>query len=254
MGAGHAHALYVHDHTPVHRLAPEVKLVAAFGFVLLVALTPRQAVAVFLIDLLAILVVIRSARLPWRFVAARLLVVLPFVLFAFLVPFVASGERVDLLGLSVSRDGLWGTWNVIAKASLGGLTSITLAGTTEVADILRGLERLRVPRTLTAIAAFMIRYLEVLAGEIGRMHRSMLARGYEARWLSEARPMASAAGALFIRSYERGERVHHAMLSRGYTGTMPDVALAERDQPTWLASLVLPAVAGLALLAWLVVA
>ncbi|MEX0945743.1 MAG: energy-coupling factor transporter transmembrane component T, partial [Acidimicrobiia bacterium] len=84
-----------------------------------------------------------------------------------------------------------------------------------------GLRRLRVPAAITAIAAFMIRYLEVIAGELHRMRVAMTARGYSPSWLAQTRPMATAAGALFIRTYERGERVHQAMLARGFTGDMP---------------------------------
>jgi cobalt/nickel transport system permease protein len=162
MGAGHAHALYVHEHSLLHRLAPEVKLVAAFGFVVLIAITPREAVWAFAVYAAIVVSLMAVARFRVRFVIARMAVVLPFVLFAFLIPFIASGEEIQVLGVSVSREGLWGAWNILAKATLGVMVSILLAGTTEVPDILRGLGRLHVPASLTAIASFMMRYLEVI--------------------------------------------------------------------------------------------
>ena len=217
MGAGHAHALYVHEHSPVHRLAPESKLVAAFVFVFAAAVTPREAIWAFLIYAAALGALIILAKLPVRFVLARLLVVVPFIAFAFLVPFIASGEQVEVLGVSVSRAGLWGTWNIVTKATIGATVSIVLAATTEIPEMLRGMAVLKVPAPLTAIAMFMVRYLELVAGELGRMRVAMTARGYDPRWLWQARPIAASAGALFIRSYERGERVHAAMLARGYT-------------------------------------
>ena len=79
MATGHAHALYVHGHSPVHRLAPEVKVAAAFLFVIGVALTPNEGTWAFAVDALALVVVVRLAELPLRFVASRALVVLPFV-------------------------------------------------------------------------------------------------------------------------------------------------------------------------------
>ncbi len=243
MGAGHAHALYVHEHSPVHRLAPQVKLAAAFGFVLAVAVTPREAMWAFAIDAIALAVVVRLARLPVAFVLTRLAVVLPFITFAFLIPFVGSGDRVEVLGVSVSQAGLWGAWNVIAKATLGATVSILLAATTEIPSILRGMAQLRVPETLTAIAAFMIRYLELIAGDLRRMRTAMTARGYDPRWLWQARPIASSAGALFIRSYERGERVHAAMLSRGYTGAMPALDRRAATTREWLAAATVPGAA-----------
>ncbi len=241
MGAGHAHALYVHEHSSIHKLAPEAKLVAAFLFVVAAAVTPREAVWAFLVDALALVAVIVAAKLPVRFVLARLLVVVPFIAFAFLVPFIASGEQVELWGISVSRDGLWGMWNIIAKATIGATVSIVLAATTEIPELLRGLAILKVPAPITAIAMFMVRYLELVATELGRMRVAMTARGYDPRWLWQARPIAASAGSMFIRSYERGERVHAAMLSRGYTGTMPDLNRRRATRGEWLAVAAFPA-------------
>ncbi len=243
MGAGHAHALYVHEHSPVHRLAPEAKVAAAVAFVVAVAITPREATWAFAIDALALVTVTWTARVRPGFVVTRMAVVVPFLLLAVTVPFVAGGEQARLLGVEVSREGLWGAWNIVAKATIGAWTSILLAATTEVPRILRGLERLRVPRAFTTIATFMIRYLEVVTAEVGRIRTAMTARGYDPRWLSQARPIASSAGSVFIRSYERGERVHAAMLSRGFTGTMPDMDDRRAGRREWLSAAVLPLVA-----------
>ncbi len=221
MGAGHAHALYVHEHSPVHRLPPEVKIAAAFTFVACVAVTPREAVWAFAIHAVALAGVVRLARVPVRFLLTRMVVVVPFLGVAVLLPFVAVGDRIEVVGIPLAVEGLWGAWNVVAKAGLGAATSLTLAATTEVPLLLRGLERLRVPSVLTQIAAFMVRYLEVVVGEVQRQRIAMTARGYDPRWLWQVRPIATSAGALFIRSYERGERVHAAMLARGYAGAMP---------------------------------
>lgn len=243
MGAGHAHTLYLHGHTLVHRLAPEVKVAAAFAFVFAVAVTPREAVWAFGAHVAVLAAVVVSARLPIRFLLARLTIVLPFVAFAFLLPFIATGPRVEVLGLSLVSEGLWGLFNILAKALLGATASIVLTGTTEQARILKGLERLRVPAVMTTIAAFMLRYLELLADELRRVRTAMTSRGYDPRWLWQARPIASSAGALFIRSYERGERVHAAMVSRGFTGTMPSLDDRRASAAEWLVAASVPLVA-----------
>ena len=251
MGAGHAHALYVHEHSPLHRLPPHVKIVATFATVVTVAVTPPEAWPVFGVAAAALLATARVARVPVRFVAARLAVVVPFLLMAATVPFVASGPRVEFLGVRVSEPGLVAGGGIAARALLGATSSILLVATTEVPRLLAGLERLRLPAVLVQIATFMVRYLEVVAGELGRMRRAMVARGHDPRWLWQARPLAAATGALFVRSYERGERVHTAMLARGYTGAMPPL----REEPpvpaaVWAGALLLPAVVALALLTW----
>jgi cobalt/nickel transport system permease protein len=243
MGARHAHPLYVHGHSRVHRLAPEVKVACAVAFVFAVAVTPREAVWAFAVHAAVLLAVGALSGVGVRFVLTRLTVILPFIAFALFIPFVGSGERSDVLGLSLSREGLWGAWNVAAKAVLGATVSILLAGTTEIPRLLTGMTRLRVPSALTMIASFMVRYLEVLAAEVRRMRIAMASRGYAPRWLWQARPVATSAGALFVRSFERGERVHAAMLSRGYTGEMPDLHQRRATAREWVVAGVMPAAA-----------
>lgn len=240
MGAGHAHALYVHEHSFVHRLAPQVKVASGFGFVLLVAITPREAVWGFLIYATAIVAVAIASKIRPIFMALRLLGILPFVAFAFLIPFIASGQQIEVLGVEVSREGLWAAWNILAKASIGAATSIVLAATTEVPDILAGMNRLKVPVVLTSIAGFMIRYLELIVEEIGRIRVAMASRGYDPRWLWQARPIATSAGAMFVRSYERGERVYDAMVARSFTGEMPELRRRDPTARDWLVGAMLP--------------
>jgi cobalt/nickel transport system permease protein len=235
MGAGHAHPLYVHEHSPIHRLVPETKIVAAFGMVVCIALTPREAVWAFGLYALLLLTLDLVARIPLRFVVLRLVAVAPFVLFALFLPFLGTGDTTRILGVQVSIDGVWSAWNIIAKAALGASVSIVLTATTEVTELIRGLGILRVPVLFTSIATFMIRYMELLSDELGRMRVAMTARGYDPRWLAQARPIATSAGALFVRSYERGERIHDAMLSRGFTGEMPVFERRRATSAEWLA-------------------
>lgn len=247
------HHLYLPGDTAVHRLAPEAKLVAHIAFVVAVALTPREAVAVFAVDALSLVVVVTVARVPVRALVRRLAVIVPFVIFAVTVPLLGGGERVDVAGLAVSIQGLWAGWNIVVKALLGATASIVLSATTPIPDIIGGLGRLRVPSTVVAIVSFMFRYLDIVGDQLKRMRTAMVARAHDPRWLWQARPMAASAGALFVRSYERGERIHDAMLARGFTGVMPDLEQRRASSREWVVAGVLPVVAttGLAAaLAW----
>ena len=249
MAAGHSHALHVHGHSVVHRLAPRAKVAGALALVVSVALTPRDAVWAFGVHAVVVAAVVAAAGLRPGFVAARLVVITPFVVFALLLPFVAGGERIDVVGVAVSRDGALGALNVLAKAGLGATTSIVLAATTTPPDLLRGARRLGVPAVVTTIAAFMLRYVEVVVAELARMRRAMTARAYDPRWLWQVRPIASSAGAVFVRSYERGERVHAAMVARGFRGDMPDLAPRRVTGRDWVLGLAPAAVAGVTLVA-----
>ncbi|MCY0945891.1 MULTISPECIES: cobalt ECF transporter T component CbiQ [Streptomyces] len=251
MGAGHAHKLYRHGHSPVHRLPPHCKLAAAFAFVLVVVSTPREAVWAF--GLYAVLVagVAAVARIPAGFLLRRLVIEVPFVAFAVLMPFVAQGERVDVLGMSLSVSGLWGAWNVLAKGTLGVAASVLLASTTELRALLLGLQRLKLPPMLVQIASFMIRYGDVVTDELRRMSIARRSRGFEARGVRHWGVLAKTAGALFIRSYERGERVYLAMVSRGYAGSMPVIDEVTATRTQWAYAAVLPVTAlAVCLMGW----
>jgi cobalt/nickel transport system permease protein len=221
MGAGHGHRLHYHAHSSVHRAEPHVKILALLGFVLVVVATPREWYVAYPGFLAVVLVVIAISRVPYGYLLPRLVVEVPFVVFALLMPFIAQGPQVDVLGVGLSEPGLLAAWGLLAKGTLGVLASLTLAATTEPDDLLRGLQRLRLPDLLVQIMGFMIRYLDVVTGELRRMLTAMRSRGCDPRSPRHWPALAKALGALFVRSYERGERVHLAMLSRGYTGRLP---------------------------------
>jgi cobalt/nickel transport system permease protein len=112
-----------------------------------------------------------------------------------------------------------------------------------MAEILKGFDRLHMPKAFTSIASFMVRYMDVIADDMKRMRVARLSRGYDPRWIWQARAVGASAGALFIRSYERGERVYLAMLSRGFTGEMPSFGMAAATRAMWAAALAVPAAA-----------
>lgn len=245
MAAGHHHALHRPGDSLVHRLPPQCKLLATVAFTLVVVATPRELFLAFAGYALLLAGVAVVARVPPGFVLRRMAIETPFVVFALALPVIGTGERVDVAGLSLSVEGLWAGWNIIAKATLGVVASILLAATTEPRMMLLGAQRLRLPPLLVQIAMFMLRYMDLIMDEMRRMRVAREARGFTARDVRHIPVLARSAGALFIRSYERGERVHLAMLSRGYTGTMPvihDLSAARRQ---WGMALLLP---GLALL------
>ena len=217
----------------------------------IVVSTPREAIWAFGLYAVLLAATAGAARIPAGFLLKRLLIEVPFVAFAVLMPFVAEGPRVHVLGLSLSESGLWGAWNILAKGTLGVAASVLLASTTELRELLLGLQRLKMPPLLVQIASFMIRYGDVITDEMRRMRIARLSRGFEARGVRHWGVLAKSAGALFIRSYERGERVHLAMVSRGYTGTMPVIAETTASRTQWTRAAALPAAAlAVCLLGW----
>ena len=241
--------LYLHRHTPIHGLPAEVKTVSMIAFILIVVFTPPTAYWAFAAYGLMLIVVAVLARIPARVILPRMLVEVPFVIFALLMPFFGTGETVEVLGLTLHVAGLIAMGNILIKGTLGVVASILLAATTPARDLLLGLERLRVPSLLVQIASFMLRYVHVISDEMSRMRLAREARGFRATGVRSWPVIAHSGGALFIRSYERGERVHLAMLSRGYTGRLPVLDPQTTTRADWLVAMVLPAMALVILLA-----
>jgi cobalt/nickel transport system permease protein len=248
VGAGHAHPLHRAGDSPVHRLPSEVKIVSAFLGVLCVVATPREAFAVFGGYLLLLTAVWVVAGIPVAWIARRALIEAPFVVLAVLLPLTGGEPYLPVLGIPLSEPGLLGAWNILVKGTLGVLTSLTLAATTPLPELLLGLQRLRAPALMITIATLMLRYVDVIAGEARRMRLARIARGHDPRFLWQAGATARGVGSLFVRSYERGERVHLAMLSRGWTGEMPRLSDAVTSRRQWALGLA-PAVLALALAA-----
>jgi cobalt/nickel transport system permease protein len=242
-GHGIGDHLYVHKHSLIHDLPAQVKTVAAIAFIFMVVLTPVRAIGAFAIYLGLIFVVVKIADLPFPLVLRRMLIEVPFVLFAVLMPFFGSEPRIEFLGFSLSQAGLWAAFGILAKGTIGVATSITLAATTRARDLLQGLETIRVPELLVQIASFMLRYSAVVTDDLARMKVARESRGFSATGVKHWKVLANSAGALFIRSYERGERVHLAMLSRGYNGTIIDLYKPIATSRDWRIAMTLPILA-----------
>lgn len=224
MGAGHAHPLYRADDSRVHRAPTEVKLVCLVVFVFAVVATPREMFWPYLGFAVILAGVWVLARIPLTWILPRMLIEAPFVVLAVLLPFTEGGERIVFAGTSLSVAGLYAGWGIVIKGTLGVAASLTFAATTPARELPVALSRLGVPSTITPVFVMMLRYIDLLSAEIKRMQIARAARGDSPRLIHQAGAIAKGVGSLFLRSYERGERVHLAMMSRGFTGTIPEMS------------------------------
>lgn len=225
----------------MHRLPAQVKIVTAVAFVFVVVATPRHLWQVFVGYALLVVGLVALAGLPPTTVLRRMMVELPFVAFALLLPFVGRGPQVAVGPLMLSEEGMWAAWGIVAKATIGVAVAVVLSATTPAADLVGGLARLGLPALLVQMAGFMVRYSEVVIGESRRMRTAMAARGLRARNVGAWPSVASGLGALFIRTYERGERIQMAMVARGFDGTARgwDTGV-KAPAKVWVAAAVLP--------------
>jgi cobalt/nickel transport system permease protein len=213
--------LHVEGTGPLHVLAPQAKLVGLFVFALATVAVPIGNWPVLLgaVALGGLLVLLSGVG--WRHVAPRLLIEVPFLVFALVLPFVATGPRVAVGPFELSEPGLLAAGTLAAKGTAAVLAATAFSVTTSARDLVVGLQRLRLPTTLVAILSFMVRYVSVVTDEFTRMRIARESRGFRARSLRTWPVLGRSLGTLFVRSYERGERVHLAMTSRGWSGGLP---------------------------------
>jgi cobalt/nickel transport system permease protein len=193
-------------------------------FILAVISTPPIRWQVFALYLFFMAALLLLSKLPIFYVLKRSLVVMPFVLMiAIFIPFIKEGEvagsyNIWLWEVSVTYTGLQVLWNVLIKAWLSILSLIWLTSTTKLPNLLKGLEQLGMPRVMVMILSFMYRYIFVVVDEVMRMRQARDSRDFGGKRLCQLRTIGNMIGTLFIRSYERGERVYAAMLARGFDG------------------------------------
>jgi cobalt/nickel transport system permease protein len=183
------------------------------------------------------------SKIPLLLLFKRALIEIPFIFFAILMPFFGTGEKFEIAGIELYREGLLAGTSIVVKGTLGVLAAVILSTTTTAREILRGLERLKLPAVMVQIASFMLRYVNVISDEMERMKVARESRGFVATGIKHWKVLATSAAALFIRSYERGERVHLAMLSRGFDGNLPSLDNNKATQRQWVTALSLPGLA-----------
>lgn len=214
----------------LHRLDPRAKALVTLIFIVSNALLPDGAWLAFGLAWVFVLAANLLSKLGLGFTFKRSVVALPFALIAITVLFSIPGESLTTFHI-LTRDfvitdaGLLRFVSILIRAWLSVQIAILLVAVTRFPDLIHALEHLRVPAILTTIIAFLYRYLFVLTDEVFRLLRARQARsaavpgsrpGGGVVW--RAKVAGNMAGQLFLRSYERSDRIYNAMIARGYAG------------------------------------
>ena len=226
---------YHHTESFIHRLDPRVKVAVTLAFILSNALLPDGAWIAFGFSWLFLLVINTLSNLGTTFTFKRSFVALPFALVAITVLFSIPGKPIStfhflMWNFTITDMGLLRFESILIRSWLSVQMAILLVSVARFPDIVHALEHLRVPSILTTIIAFLYRYLFVLVDEVFRLLRARESRsagaagtrsGGSVVW--RARVAGNMAGQLFLRSYERSDRVYNAMLARGYAGHLQTI-------------------------------
>jgi cobalt/nickel transport system permease protein len=198
---------------PLHQLDARIKLIGAMVYIVIVVATPMGSWTAFGVLGLVLAFAVGLAGIPPRELARRWLGF--FVLVGFLALLVAPAHparaRYGLAVVAIS---------ILLKNSLALLAMFVLAGVTPFHKLLAGLRKLGVPLLLVATLQFMERYRHILLDELDRMARARRARTFKRRGSLSLSLLTGLIGMLFLRTFERAERVHGAMVARGWQGTL----------------------------------
>ncbi|GIK67277.1 MAG: cobalt ECF transporter T component CbiQ [Chloroflexota bacterium] len=216
-----------HD-SVLHRFDPRLKVVVAVLLIVGVVMTPDRAWVAFLLIWLMEIGLCRLGRVAWWRVGRMAGIALPFTLAAVTLLFSTPGPTlIHIGGVEISENGLIRFGAIVARSWLAVQFALLLSMTTRFDQLLWALHWWRLPPPLVSIIGLMVRYLYTLADEAERLLQARAARsgaldgrrsGGSVLW--RAKTAGGMVGNLFLRSYERGERVYMAMVARGYTGQM----------------------------------
>jgi cobalt/nickel transport system permease protein len=214
----------------LHRLDPRVKAVTTILFIVSNALLPDGVWLAFIFSWIFLLAANLLSKLGILYTLKRSLIALPFALIAVTVLFSTPGKPLASfiflsLDFIITDAGVLRFVSILIRSWLSVQMAILLVSVTRFPDLIHALEHLRVPVILTTIIAFLYRYLFVLVDEVYRLLRAREARSASVHGhksggslLWRARIAGNMTGQLFLRSYERSDRIYNAMISRGYAG------------------------------------
>ncbi|SOB57749.1 Nickel transport protein NikQ [Pseudodesulfovibrio profundus] len=216
---------FAHGESLIHGIDPRIRLICATLLTVPTALLLRidQSIAMLILGV----VLIGTAQLSPARVLSRLAIVNTFIAFLWLfIPFSTPGSPIGTIGpLTVTHEGLVLSTLVTLKSNAIILTLIALLGTIKVQDLGPAMQSLKVPDKLCHLLVFTYRYIFVIHQEYQTMRQAMSARGFCPTTNTHTyRTYAWLVGMLLVKSWDRAERVHGAMMCRGFKGKFYSLA------------------------------
>jgi cobalt/nickel transport system permease protein len=195
--------IYADLNTPLHKLGAKIKIVFWVTFLLLIVFSPGRRITLFY-GLLVVLLICLS-KVPVKFIFKRLVEVIPFII-------------VIALSALFRKNGIALSLNCTIKATLAIILTLVIFSTTKFTQLLEALRQLKVPNLFIYLLSFMYRYSFLLEDQLLRAKRACESRSINSKNnFRKAKILSNILGTIFIRTYERAERIHLAMCARGYT-------------------------------------
>lgn len=202
------------------RVDPRANLIVTVIFLCLMLGVPSEHIDILLWFSLYPIIASPLMGLTYSSIFLQSLIVLPLVLLLGMFnPIIDHSVVVTAGGIKITRG--WLTFiGLILRGLLSMQALLILIRSAGFTGVVRSMERLGVPKFLTTQLLMVFRYIKVLLEEGYEMKRARDARSFGRKQLP-IKLWGVLIGQLFIRSVDRAERVHRAMLARGFSGEMP---------------------------------
>ncbi|GFO69795.1 cobalt ECF transporter T component CbiQ [Geomonas limicola] len=201
----------------LHRLDPRAKVLVVLVFLVSVISFGRYQLSALLPFFVFPAVLIGCADLPAGYLARKVALVCPFALVVGIFNPLVDTEIMVHLGPVAISGGWLSCASILVRALLTVSAALILVATTGFPAICRALEQLGMPKVFAVQLLFLYRYLFVLAEEGGRAARARELRSFGNKGQGMA-SYSSLIGSLLLKTWQRAERIHMAMLARGFTG------------------------------------
>ena len=227
--------------TVIHRLHPFAKLLTAFVFIVVVASFGRYDFARLAPYLFYPFVMMALAELPYRLLLLRMLIALPFCLFAGISNVIFDRAAAFTVGAVTVSLGMLSLVTILLKMYLCVMAALLLVATTPFTELTAQLRRFHTPAVFVIVFDMTFRYIGVLLEEVYSMTTAYKLRSGNKNAL-EMRHMGPFVGQLLLRGFDRAERVHAAMRCRGYSlyRIIPARRDIERGDALFLSAVCLP--------------
>lgn len=208
-----------HKNTPLHRLAPSVKLFLTVVYIIVViSFRPQEISGLILFASFPAFFMILG-EIPWKPLFLRCMIALPFALAAGVSNLFISREVTFYIGKFGVTEGLLSFTTLILKTILTVMFVMLLVSTTGMNDLIYALVSLHIPSVIIIQIMMTYRYLRVLMEEASLMYHAYLLRAPKEKGI-RLKDMGVFLGQLILRSFDRAERIYHAMQCRGFEGTI----------------------------------
>lgn len=203
--------------SPMHRLDPRAKILATLGCIITAVSFPQHELSALLPLALFPVSMAALGNIPARTILRKLLIASPFALFVGMFnPIFDRAPLLEISGIAVS--GGWVSFaSIMLRFGLSVSSALALIAVTGFSTVCMALNRMGLPRALSVQLLFLYRYIFVLTEEGLRMSRARSLRSFQGRGMGP-KVYASLLGHLLLRTMDRAERIHMAMLCRGFDG------------------------------------